>query len=165
VLPHRVLEEDLSLWRKDIYERMQPVIAGKTSVWEAVMAIHAWLMLGEDGKVPRTVLGPSEDRCKTPLQVMRIGSGGCGDLNMMMVYLLRAVGIPARHCLMCWRYAADQLHYYCEYWDPQLGRWVPLEGWSATEIRSTSYESILLVFGMFDLHDGLFPRGSSPRVA
>lgn len=29
VLPHRVLEEDLSLWRKDFYERMQPVIAGK----------------------------------------------------------------------------------------------------------------------------------------
>jgi hypothetical protein len=128
VLPHRVLEEDLSLWRKDLYERMQPVIAGKTSVWEAVAAIHAWWMIGQDGKPPRAVLGPSEDRCKTPLQVMHIGSGGCGDLNMMMVYLLRAVGIPARHCLMCWRYAADQLHYYCEYWDPQLGRWVPVEG-------------------------------------
>ena len=26
VLAHRVLEEDLSLWRKDFYERMQPVI-------------------------------------------------------------------------------------------------------------------------------------------
>jgi hypothetical protein len=74
VLPHRVLEEDLSLWRKDLYERMQPVIAGKKSTWEAMAAIHAWWMIGQDGKPPRAVLGPSEDRCKTPLQVMRIGS-------------------------------------------------------------------------------------------
>jgi hypothetical protein len=34
VLPHRVLDEDVCLWRKDFYERLQPVVAGKKSVQE-----------------------------------------------------------------------------------------------------------------------------------
>ena len=34
VLPQRVLDEDLDLWRKDLHERMQPVVAGKKSVQE-----------------------------------------------------------------------------------------------------------------------------------
>jgi len=34
VLPHRVLDEDLDLWRKDLHERMQPVVAGKKSARE-----------------------------------------------------------------------------------------------------------------------------------
>lgn len=28
---------------------------------------------------------------------------------------------------MSWRYGGAQLHFYCEYWDPQLDRWVPLD--------------------------------------
>jgi hypothetical protein len=34
VLPHRVLDEDVCMWRKDFYERLQPVVAGKKSARE-----------------------------------------------------------------------------------------------------------------------------------
>ena len=136
VLPHRVLDEDLCLWRKDFYERLQPVIVGKKSAWEVVVAIHAWLMIGQDGNPPRIVFGPSENRGKSPIQMLEMGSGACGELSKMMVYLLRAVGIPARHCLVCWRYGGPTLHYYCEYWDPQLGRWVPVEASDAKPLTA-----------------------------
>jgi len=46
---------------------------------------------------------------------------------MMFVVLLRSVGIPARHCLMNWRYGGEGLHYYCEYWDAQAEEWIPLD--------------------------------------
>ena len=40
VLPYRVLDEDLELWRKDLYERMQPLVRGKKTVREVVEVIH-----------------------------------------------------------------------------------------------------------------------------
>ncbi|MCX6864887.1 MAG: transglutaminase-like domain-containing protein [Verrucomicrobia bacterium] len=116
VLPHRVLDEDVGLWRKDLHERMQPVVKGKESVREVVQAIHTWLMVKDGSGVARIVYGTvnSESRCRTPMQMFKIGGGGCGELSMMFVYLLRAVGIPARHCLTNWRFDGDALHYYCE---------------------------------------------------
>ena len=116
VLPHRVLDEDVCMWRKDFYERLQPVVQGKKSVREAVEAIHTWLMVKDGSGAARMAFGTgnSENRCKTPVQMLKIGVGSCGELSMMMVYLLRAVGIPARHCLTNWRFDGDALHYYCE---------------------------------------------------
>lgn len=46
VLPQRVLDEDLELWRKDLYEQMQPVVSGKRTVRKVVEAIHVWLVEG-----------------------------------------------------------------------------------------------------------------------
>lgn len=59
--------------------------------------------------------------------MLGMGSDACGELSMMFVVLLRTVGIPARHCLMNWRYAGEGLHYYCEYWDAQANEWIPLD--------------------------------------
>lgn len=127
VLPHRVLDEDVCLWRKDFYEWLQPVVRGKKSVREAVEVIHTWLMVGDASVAARIRLAGSENRCQTPLQMFKTGGGGCGELSMMFVYLLRAVGIPARHGLMTWHSNTNDQHYYCEYWDSQLRRWVPLD--------------------------------------
>ena len=41
VLPQRVLDEDLDLWRKDFYEQMQPLLQGKKTVREVVMPVDA----------------------------------------------------------------------------------------------------------------------------
>jgi len=103
VLPHRVLDEDLELWRKGLYEQMQPVVSGKKTVREVVEAIHVWLVEGNGTGAARIAFGNSENRCKTPTQMLGMGSGACGELSMMFVALLRTVGIPARHCLMNWR--------------------------------------------------------------
>lgn len=127
VLPHRVLDEGLCLWRKNLYENMQHLVEGKNNVGEVVEAIHGWLMVGGAYDSPRIVFGNSESRNKSPLQMLEIREGSCGELSAMMVYLLRTVGIPARHCLMNWRFGGNQLHYYCEYWDPQMQGWIPLD--------------------------------------
>ena len=128
VLPQRVLDEDLDLWRKDFYEQMQPLLQGKKTVREEVDAAHAWLMEGTTATgAAQIAFGNSEDRCKSPQQMRRIGKGSCGELSMMFVYVLRAVGIPARHGQMSWRYYGESLHYYCEYWDAQLQHWIPLD--------------------------------------
>ena len=128
VLPQRVLDEDLDLWRKDFYEQMQPLLQGKRTVREVVDAAHAWLMEGTTATgAAQIAFGNSEDRCKSPQQMRRIGKGSCGELSMMFVYVLRAVGIPARHGQMSWRYYGDSLHYYCEYWDAQVQQWIPLD--------------------------------------
>jgi hypothetical protein len=69
VLPHRVLEEDVELWRKDLYDRLQPVVRGKKTVREAVGAVHGWLMTGDAGQPAQVRFGGSEDRYKTPVQM------------------------------------------------------------------------------------------------
>ena len=127
VLPHRVLDEDLSLWRKSLYEQLQSVVAGKKTVLEVVEAVRVWLFVGGEGEPAKITFGNSENRGKTPLQMLRMGSGACGEMNMMFVACLRAVGIPARHCRMNWRYGGQELHYYTEYWDAQSKEWIPLD--------------------------------------
>lgn len=127
VLPHRVLDEDLCLWRKNLYDQMRPLVRDKKNVPEVVEVIHAWLMEGGKAGAARICFGNSENRCKSPSQMLKIGKGACGELSMMFVYLLRAVGVPARHCLMNWKYDSNDKHYYCEYWDPQLQQWIPLD--------------------------------------
>lgn|GEM_PF-2479610 len=127
VLPHRVLEEDVSFWRKDLHVQLQPVVEGKKTVREVVEAIHVWLVVGNEGKPAKIKFGNSENRCKTPGQMLRMGSGACGEMNMMFVACLRAVGIPARHCRMNWRYGGEGLHYYTEYWDAQAKEWAPID--------------------------------------
>lgn len=104
VLPHRVLDEDVELWRKDLYEELQPMVEGKKTVRAVVEAIHSWLMIDDGSDKPRLLYGVSENRNKPPSQMFKVGEGSCGDLSMMFVYSLRAVGIPARHCLISRRF-------------------------------------------------------------
>lgn len=130
VLPHRVLDEDLCVWRKDFYDRMQPVIAGKLTTAEVVEAIHEWLVV-QGKEAPQLVFdlkaGGRDERQLTPLQLLKAGTGACGELCMIHVYLLRAVGIPARHCSLGHYTSRDDGHLYCEYWDPQLGEWTAVD--------------------------------------
>jgi hypothetical protein len=130
VLPHRVMDEDLCLWRKEFYERMQPVIAGKATTAEVAEAIHDWLLVpGETEPQLEFDARPleSEPRLKTPVQMLRAGKGRCGELCMVYVYLLRSVGIPARHCSVGFYTSRDDGHLYCEYWDSQLKQWTAVD--------------------------------------
>jgi len=123
VLPHRVLEEDLGLWRKDFHERMQPVIAGKKATAEVAEAIRFWLW-GGGGSARRVVAGEAENRLRDPISMLQGGTASCGELALLHVSFLRAVGIPARHCSSGWWGNKDGWHFYTEYWDSQLKRWV-----------------------------------------
>jgi len=64
VLPHRVLEEDVELWRKSFYNQMQPVVRGATTTKQAVEAIHNWLWTREPDGELKVKWGPFENRTK-----------------------------------------------------------------------------------------------------
>jgi hypothetical protein len=83
VLPHRILDENVDLWRKDFYERMQPVVNGQTSVKDVVDAIHTWLMVPDGTGAARVGLRDAENRPKTATQVLKFGGGTCGELSML----------------------------------------------------------------------------------
>lgn len=127
VLPHRVLEEDLCLWRKDFYERMQPVIAGKTTTAEVAEAIRYWLWGNGGVGQKRVKFGPAENRQRTPVQALNGGTAACGELAALHVSFLRSVGIPARHCSSGFEQGKDNWHFYTEYWNSQLKCWVAMD--------------------------------------
>ena len=102
VLPQRVLEEDLSLWRRDFYEKMQPVIEGKETTAEVAEAIRAWLWGMDADSVKRVKFQNAENRLRSPVEILRGGVAACGELAVLHVSFLRAVGIPARHCCAGW---------------------------------------------------------------
>lgn len=136
VLPYRVLDEDLSFWRKDFHERMQPVISGKKATKEVADAIVEWLC-GADAHGKRRVLfGTAEDRLKSAQSVVQTGEGACGEMCLVYVCLLRSVGIPARHCVTSWWYHRNDRHFFCEYWDNQLKEWVPVDSSDDLGVRS-----------------------------
>lgn len=140
VLPHRVLEEDPCLWRKVFYEALQEVVEGKTTTKEVADAVLDWMWEIDENGVSRVEFTREvvEGRQKTPLQVLESGKGACRELNMLYVYLLRSVGIPARHCTVGWWYHTNDRHFYCEYWDPQLNKW---ESWDASSRKSPRFRS------------------------
>jgi len=124
VLPQRVLEEDLCLWRKDLHEMISPVIAGKETTAEVAEAIRAWLWGKTEGAVMKVKYQEVEKRLRSPVEILRGGVAACGELAVLYVSFLRAVGIPARHCCTGWYHGEENWHFYTEYWDNQLKRWV-----------------------------------------
>jgi hypothetical protein len=128
VLPQRVLEEDLSLWRKDFYDKMQPVIEGKETTAEVAEAIRAWLWGMDADSVKRVKFQNAENRLRSPVEILRGGVAACGELAVLHVSFLRAVGIPARHCCTgWWQGGKDGWHFYTEYWDNQKKCWVAID--------------------------------------
>jgi hypothetical protein len=127
VLPQRVLEEDLSLWRKDFYEKMQPVTAGKETTAEVAEAIRAWLWGMDADSVKRVKFQNAENRLRSPVEILCGGVAACGELAVLHISFLRAVGIPARHCCTGWYQGGkDGWHFYTEYWDNQKKCWVAI---------------------------------------
>lgn len=127
VLPYRVLEEDLCLWRKAFYEQLHGTLKDERTTKEVAESVLKWLWETNEAGEPRIkVSGGSggENRNKSPVQILATGRETCRGMNLLNVYLLRSVGIPARHCIFPWWSHREGRHFYCEYWDAQLNQWV-----------------------------------------
>ena len=133
VLPMKVLDEDVCLWRAKYYDLMKPLVEGKKNTREAVEAIHHWLLLGEEPPLVFGFEGACERR-RTINQVLASGKAAWGEICMVYVYLLRSVGIPARHCTVGFYTSRDGSHFYCEYWDSQEKNWVPLDASAGNQL-------------------------------
>lgn len=128
VLPSRVLDEDLNpAWRKELHDVLQPVITGKSTTSEVVVAICAWMhMKLEDGeeRVGFAAVATTESRHRSPMQILQARGGSCLQLNLFLVACLRSLGIPARHCALSWYYKEDAQHFFSQYWSSEEQRWL-----------------------------------------
>lgn len=134
VLPNRIIEEDLENWRPQFFHTLKPLVEKARNVDEAVKIVHQWMWERlEDGET-RVKFVAAEDRNQSPLQLLETRKGGCKELHLLFVALLRSVGIPARHCTVTWWTNGDWFHYFMQYYDPDKGDWVSIEA-STTQIR------------------------------
>lgn len=127
VLPYRILDEDLESWRPRLYNHFAPMVERSRSIAEAVQIISDYLWERQEDGQPRLIFEVSENRNQTPLQMLHNRRGGCKEMHLAFIAILRAVGIPARHCTVTWWVNGDWFHYFMEYWDPDRNRWVPMD--------------------------------------
>ncbi len=127
VLPYRILDEDLENWRPRLYNHFAPMVNRARNIAEAVQIIQDYLWERQPDGEPRLIFEVSENRNQTPLQMLYNRRGGCKEMHLAFIAILRAVGIPARHCTVTWWVNGDWFHYFMEYWDPNRNRWVPLD--------------------------------------
>jgi hypothetical protein len=117
---------------------MGNVIQGKKTTKGVVDAIIEWLWVPDPKGSTRIRFGKAEDRPKTPVQMLEMKEGACGELNCVFVALLGAVGIQARVCQAGWWVHRNDRHFYTEYWDAQLKEWVPWDSSDNLALRSAT---------------------------
>ena len=88
VLCHRVNDEEICDCRALFYEKLWPLVQGK-SMEEAAKIINYWCL--EEATYRLT-----DERTASPLTVLRCAFGRCGEESTFAVSALRSVGIPAR---------------------------------------------------------------------
>lgn len=92
VLPYAVVDEVRDAWRRDLYERLAPRVAGCRDLAAALDTVNRILpaVVGVEYNTLR------EKTNQSPAESMRQGMASCTGLSVLLVDALRAVGIPAR---------------------------------------------------------------------
>jgi transglutaminase-like putative cysteine protease len=128
VLPYRVMDEDLGRWRKTFHDKLSPLLVNATTTKEAAEAVLKWVWSdhSNDSRI-ELKLKSAESRKRNSSQLMASKDSACSEFNLFYVAALRSVGIPARHCMASRWYHRDSYHFYTEYWDSQLKRWVAVD--------------------------------------
>lgn len=110
VLPHRVAQERIQPWRKELFETLVPLLAGITDIPGAALTVNRWCF-GQAG------FSTTERWDQGPADTWTRGLGRCEELSILFVCAARAVGIPARTCFTpYWRHSDDN-HLWVEFWD------------------------------------------------
>ncbi|MCE9547030.1 MAG: transglutaminase-like domain-containing protein [Planctomycetia bacterium] len=92
VLPYSSINERRDNWRKDFYDRFQPLVAGITSPGLAGAKLNEKIF-------PLLKVRYSRDRAKadqSPYESIASGKASCTGLAVLLVDACRAVGVPAR---------------------------------------------------------------------
>ncbi len=128
VLPYRVIDEDLGLWRKDFYEKISPLLVNTSTTKDAAEAVLMWVWSDHlNDSTINLQSTTAEGRNRTTSQIMASKESACREFNLFYVAALRSVGIPARHCMASRWYQRDSFHFFTEYWDCQLKQWVAVD--------------------------------------
>lgn len=118
VLPHRLINEPFSPWRKKFHNALKPIVQRSKSTLEAAIRVNLWC-------VNRVEYHPSSGWLLAPTDTLKIGFGRCEELAILFAAAARSVGIPVRGCWVpAWRHTDDN-HVWMEVW--YNGEWIPLE--------------------------------------
>ena len=108
VLFPRVNTESPSYYHGPLWSLLRPRILGKT-MEAAVQAVNLWC--AESAEYRST-----DDRTNSPLDMLRLTWGRCGEESVLLVSALRACGIPARQVYAPWWSHCDDNHAWVEAW-------------------------------------------------
>ncbi len=128
VLPHRFAQEAFQRWRPVFFASMKRLLAGCTSMRDAVRAANAWC-------ARRVKFIQTEWRDQTPLDTLKSGYGRCEEMMEVSMAALRAAGIPARPCSAPWWVVHDNNHAWVEVWVD--GAWHFIGGCEDTPLDRT----------------------------
>lgn len=95
ILPYRIGDEPLSLWRKEIYERYSPILDEFRKTDEADNPKTAAQLLMDTlrkAAYRNTALFPAGPHLGP--DVLKWHTGSCREFTDAMIYVLRALGIP-----------------------------------------------------------------------
>lgn len=136
VLPFRIVDEPLDLWRRPFFTALSPLVADKSCIEDAVQAVipAVWNTLRnapsvkpllalkpdqlEQSLAPIVFKGNQTPQIMAPIsQTLTLGYASCTGLSILAVAALRSVGIPARMVgTPQWNTKAGGNHDWIEVW-------------------------------------------------
>lgn len=113
VLPYASIDERRDAWRKDLYERFQPLVKDATTPGQAAAILNQKVFPMVDVKYSRQ--RPKANQ--SPLESMEAHVASCSGLSVLLIDACRAVGIPARFVgTPLWSDGSGN-HSWVEIWD------------------------------------------------
>lgn len=113
VLPLRVNNENLDLFRVMMYDELKARIAGM-SMHDAALEVNHWCH-------EKVTYRGTDDRTSSPLASIKTSFGRCGEESTFTVTALRTIGIPARQVYTPRWAHSDDNHAWVEVWID--GKW------------------------------------------
>ena len=113
VLPQRVNNENLDLFRVVMYEELKKRTAGM-NIHDAALEVNHWCH-------EKVTYRGSDERTSSPLSSIKTSFGRCGEESTLTVTALRTIGIPARQVYTPRWAHTDDNHAWVEVWID--GKW------------------------------------------
>ncbi len=113
VLPYRVADEKLESWRKQVYEKYNPVLDSIRSLPEAEDPLYvARFLMDVLHRGPINFTGLFSFGPHYGYKVVEWRSGSCKDFTCLQLYVFRALGIPCSEEKMLIRGNGNVAHYW-----------------------------------------------------
>ncbi len=92
VLPYASIDERRDAWRKDFYERFQPLVKDATTAAQAAAILNQKIFSLVDVKYSRARPKPNQSSYES----IEAHAASCSGLSVLLIDACRAVGVPAR---------------------------------------------------------------------
>ncbi|MDR0766756.1 MAG: transglutaminase-like domain-containing protein [Odoribacteraceae bacterium] len=112
VLPYAILNETRENWREDFNRRFTPLVAGCTTLEEAIRAVNKHVR--DELKVDYNTRRRKPDQ--SPSESIEQGMASCSGLSILLTDAFRSIGIPSRVAGVANWHDDRGNHTWCEVW-------------------------------------------------